>query len=73
MIDFLQENSAKARFLRTLIQALIALAISALSYFEGSLPDWFNVLIVPFIMCLLSPIMSSIKKIDEEGEEDADE
>lgn len=73
MINFLQENTTKARFLRTLIQAFIALAISALSYFEGSLPDWFNVLIAPFIMCVLSPIMSSIKKIDEEDIEDADE
>lgn len=69
MIDFLNENTTKARFLRTLIQAIIALAISALSYFEGSLPDWFNVLIVPFIMCILSPIMASIKKIEEENED----
>lgn len=56
----LTSNEASARVLRTIIQGLIALIPSICNYYAPFMPDWFGVILVPVIMCILSPLMAEI-------------
>lgn len=56
----LTSNKASARVLRTIIQGLIALIPSICNYYAPFMPDWFGVILVPVIMCILSPVMAEI-------------
>lgn len=67
----LTSNSANARVLRTVIQGIIAVIPSILNYYAPFMPDWFSVILVPAIMCILSPVMAELgAAIKEKQEED---
>ena len=56
----LTSNSANARVLRTIIQGIIGLIPAICNYYADFMPDWFGVILIPVIMCVLSPIMAEI-------------
>lgn len=61
----LTSNSAGARVLRTIIQGLIGLIPAITNYYAAYMPDWVGVVLVPVIMCILSPIMAEIGRAIE--------
>lgn len=59
----LASNSASARVLRTIIQGVIGLMPALFNYYSQFMPEWFGVVLVPIIMCILSPIMAEIGSV----------
>lgn len=65
---FLTSNDPGARVTRTIVQGIIALIPGILNFYLPYMPDWCAIVLVPVIMCILSPVMAEIgKAIDENG------
>lgn len=64
----LTSNTASARVLRTIIQGLLALIPTIVNVYAEYMPLWATAVMVPVIMCIISPIMAEIgKAIDNNG------
>ena len=64
----LTSNDASARILRTVIQGILALIPGIFNFYLPYMPDWCGVVLVPVIMCILSPVMYELgKAIQEHG------
>ena len=59
---FFESNDTGARLLRTIVQGILGVAVSALSYYAASAPEWVAVIVAPLVMAILSPIMGEISK-----------
>lgn len=65
---FFESNDNSARLFRTIVQGILGVVVSALSYYAASAPEWVAVIIVPLVMAVLSPVMAEIgKKITEDN------
>ena len=58
------DNSAAAKFERTVAQGLVGVGIACLTGLSGS-PEWVQVAIVPTVMAVLAPIQAEIGKTHE--------
>ena len=68
---FFESNDNNARLLRTIVQGILGVVVSALSYYGASAPEWIAVIVVPIGMAILSPVMAEIgKKIEEDTNTD---
>ena len=68
---FFESNDNNARLLRTIVQGILGVAVSALGYYGASAPEWVAVIVVPVVMAVLSPVMAEIgKKIAEDSNTD---
>lgn len=64
---FFESNDNNARLLRTIVQGILGVVVSALSYYGAAAPEWVAVIVVPIVMAVLSPVMAEIgKKIEED-------
>lgn len=59
---FFEANDTSARLLRTIVQGILGVAASAVSYYAASAPEWVAVIVAPLVMAVLSPIMGEISK-----------
>lgn len=58
------DNSAAAKFERTVAQGLVGVGIACLTGLSGA-PEWVQFAIVPTVMAVLAPIQAQIGKADE--------
>nr|DAZ73574.1 MAG TPA: hypothetical protein [Caudoviricetes sp.] len=58
------DNSAAAKFERTVAQGLVGVGIACLTGLSGS-PEWVQFAIVPTVMAVLAPIQAEIGKTHE--------
>lgn len=58
------DNSAAAKFERTVAQGLVGVGIACLTGLTGS-PEWVQFAIVPTVMAVLAPIQAEIGKTNE--------
>jgi len=56
------ENTASARLLRTILQALLAFVVTYLPQIVGmwDMSEWMALALVGFVMCVLSPVMEKL-------------
>lgn len=65
---FLTSNTAKARLLRTIVQGILALLPEIFNYYLAYMPEWCGIILVPVLMCIISPCMAELgKAIKEHG------
>lgn len=57
---FFESNDTSARLLRTIVQGVLAVACSAVTYYANLGPEWVSIVAAPLIMAILSPIMGAI-------------
>lgn len=62
MERFLTSNTTSAKLARTIVQGLIALVPEILNFYLPYMPGWCGVVLVPTIMCILSPLMAELGK-----------
>lgn len=58
------DNSAAAKFERTVAQGLVGVGIACLTGLSGA-PEWVQFAIVPTVMAVLAPIQAEIGKTHE--------
>ena len=58
------DNSASAKFERTVVQGLVGVGIACLTGLSGA-PEWVQFAIVPTVMAVLAPIQAEIGKTHE--------
>lgn len=59
LIAWCADNSAAAKFERTIAQGALGVLAAWLTSLTG-MPEWFNVLVAPMIMVVLTPLMATI-------------
>lgn len=63
-VSWCADNSAAAKFERTVAQGLVGVGIACLTGLTGA-PDWVQFAIVPTVMAVLAPIQAEIGKTHE--------
>lgn len=58
------DNSAAAKFERTVAQGLVGVGIACLTGLSGA-PEWVQFAVVPTVMAVLAPIQAEIGKTHE--------
>ena len=58
------DNSAAAKFERTVVQGLVGVGIACLTGLTGA-PEWVQFAVVPTVMAVLAPIQAEIGKNHE--------
>lgn len=65
---WLLDNSAAAKFERTVAQGVVGVAAAALSAASG-MPEWFTGIVAPSAMAVLAPTMDALgKSLARDGE-----
>ena len=59
IIAWCADNSAAAKLERTIASGVLGVFVAWLSALSG-MPEWFNVLVAPTTMAVLTPIMATI-------------
>lgn len=54
----LSDNSSYAKCARTIIQGVIAVIISVITFYSTTAPEWVSICICPTLMAILSPLMA---------------
>lgn len=69
MMNWLKDNSTKARLERTILQGIIGVLIANLDLLVGffAIPMEMKPVIVALVMAILSPIMSELGKAEGNG------
>ena len=63
-VSWCADNSAAAKFERTVVQGLVGVGIACLTGLSGA-PEWVQFAIVPTVMAVLAPIQAEIGKTHE--------
>lgn len=63
-VSWCADNSAAAKFERTVVQGLVGVGIACLTGLSGA-PEWVQFAVVPTVMAVLAPIQAEIGKTHE--------